>query len=106
MSAERPRYLFPGSCHHRRRRCLLHVIATLNTGNNLTSLANVISQRNLSETLNSAPGLTIFAPTNAALTAAQANLTSSNYTASDIQTILAGHILNGTVAYGDELSAK
>lgn len=66
------------------------------------SLAGVIQSSGLLDALNTQPGLTIFAPNDAAIGAIASQLPSLNETS--VQTILANHIINGSVAYSDRLT--
>ena len=68
------------------------------------SLAGVIDMVDLLEPLESTVGLTIFAPNDAAIAAIQDQLAGLNETT--IQTILANHVINGTVAYSDRLTTS
>lgn len=68
------------------------------------SLAGVIQQTGLLEPLAMSQGLTIFAPNDAAVAGIQSALGQLNST--QISTILANHVINGTVAYSDRLSTS
>lgn len=68
------------------------------------SLAGVIQMANLLTALEETPGLTIFAPNDAAIAAVQSSLATLNETT--VQTILANHVINGTVAYSDRITAE
>lgn len=70
-------------------------------GNLFPQLAGVIQSSGLLDTLSSQPGLTIFAPNDAAIGAIASQLPNLNETS--IQTILANHVINGTVVYSDRL---
>lgn len=65
-------------------------------------LAGVIQSSGLLDALESQPGLTIFAPNDAAIGAIASQLPSLNETT--VQTILANHVINGTVAYSDRIT--
>ncbi|KAK4502869.1 hypothetical protein PRZ48_006295 [Zasmidium cellare] len=69
---------------------------------NLTALAGALQATNLTDTLDSTPDITVFAPTNAAfedIGSALANLTVEQATQ-----ILGYHVINGSVAYSSLLS--
>lgn len=68
------------------------------------SLAGLIQSSGLLEALQGAPGLTIFAPNDAAIAAIASQLPSLNETS--VQTILANHVINGTAAYSDRLTSS
>ncbi|GHJ89200.1 hypothetical protein NliqN6_5602 [Naganishia liquefaciens] len=70
----------------------------------LPSLAGVISQAGLLEPLEMARGITVFAPNDAALSAAGELLGTLNTT--QIQSVLANHVINGTVVYSTLLTAS
>jgi uncharacterized surface protein with fasciclin (FAS1) repeats len=67
----------------------------------LPELAKVLNSSNLIEPLKNAPGITVFAPNDAAFLAA-ANVTSS-LTQENITAIVANHVINGTVLYSSQL---
>ena len=73
-------------------------------GELLPSLAGVISQSGLLEPLEAANAITVFAPNDAALGAIQSTLGQLNST--QIQTVLANHVINGTVVYSTELTSS
>jgi uncharacterized surface protein with fasciclin (FAS1) repeats len=73
-------------------------------GNLFPSLAGVIQSSGLLDALQSAEGLTIFAPNDAAISAVASQLPSLNETS--VQTILANHVINGTAAYSDRLTSS
>jgi uncharacterized surface protein with fasciclin (FAS1) repeats len=66
------------------------------------SLAGVITQTGLLDPLAAAEGITIFAPNDAAVSAITSSLGSLNTT--QISTILANHVINGSVVYSTELA--
>jgi uncharacterized surface protein with fasciclin (FAS1) repeats len=68
------------------------------------SLAGVIQMANLLTALENSPGLTIFAPNDAAIAAVVSTIQTLNETT--VQTILANHVINGTVAYSDRITAE
>ena len=68
------------------------------------SLAGVIQMANLLTALENSPGLTIFAPNDAAIAAVASTIQTLNETT--VQTILANHVINGTVAYSDRITAE
>ena len=67
------------------------------------SLAGVIQQANLLEPLESAMALTVFAPNDAAISAVMSQVGQLNTT--QIQTVLANHVINGSVVYSTELAS-
>lgn len=71
-------------------------------GNLFPQLAGVIESSGLLDALNTQPGLTIFAPNDAAIGAIASQLPSLNETS--VQTILANHVINGSVAYSDRIT--
>ncbi|PWN27548.1 Fasciclin-domain-containing protein [Jaminaea rosea] len=68
----------------------------------LKGLPQVTKTLNLSEPLDMAGGLTVFAPTDQAFAAAQRALTSAGNT-TIVTNVLRGHVINGTVIYGPDL---
>lgn len=70
---------------------------------NLTQLASTLNSVNLTETLASTKGVTIFAPENGAISAAGGTLqglgADQGLNASQITTVLGNHIINGTTIY-------
>ncbi|KAI5451246.1 hypothetical protein NCC49_001843 [Naganishia albida] len=70
---------------------------------NLPALAGVITQAGLLEPLEAARGITVFAPNDAALGAAGELIGTLNET--QIQTVLANHVINGTVVYSTTLAS-
>jgi uncharacterized surface protein with fasciclin (FAS1) repeats len=69
---------------------------------NLTSLRGAVNATNLVETVNTTPDVTIFAPSNEAFQAIGSAL--QNLSTSDLASILAYHVVNGTVGYSPTLS--
>lgn len=69
----------------------------------LPQIATLISEAGLLGPLEAATGITVFAPNDAAIGAVQSALGSLNDT--QIQSILANHVINGTVAYSSLLGA-
>lgn len=78
-------------------------VTVLDTANaaNLTSLYGAINATDLISTVNDTPDLTIFAPTNDAFQAIGSAL--ANLSTTDLASILAYHVVNGTVAYSTDL---
>lgn len=68
---------------------------------NLTALAGALNATNLTEPLNAASDITVFAPTTAAFEDISSAL--ANLTAEDAAGILGYHVINGTVAYSSLL---
>lgn len=71
--------------------------------NNLTSFRTALTTANFLTTLNTLHGVTIFAPTDAAFSAAQQNLTAAGSNASVLDTILRNHVVNGSSVYSGNL---
>lgn len=71
-------------------------------GTVVPKLAGLIESSGLLDALNNQPGLTIFAPNDAAIDAISSQLPSLNETT--VQTILANHVINGTTAYSDRIT--
>ncbi|KAJ9101194.1 hypothetical protein QFC21_003413 [Naganishia friedmannii] len=69
----------------------------------LPSLAGLVTQAGLLEPLSQAKGITVFAPNDAAVSAAGALVGTLNET--QIQTVLANHVINGTVVYSTLLAS-
>ncbi|KAJ9126127.1 hypothetical protein QFC24_002400 [Naganishia onofrii] len=69
----------------------------------LPSLAGLVTQAGLLEPLSQAKGITVFAPNDAAISAAGALVGTLN--ATQIQTVLANHVINGTVVYSTLLAS-
>ncbi|KAK8850523.1 hypothetical protein IAR55_004441 [Kwoniella newhampshirensis] len=67
------------------------------------SLAGVIGQTGLLDPLSASQGVTIFAPNDAAILGVTQALGQLNST--QISTILANHVINGTVAYSNQLAS-
>ncbi|KAK1923101.1 hypothetical protein DB88DRAFT_473734 [Papiliotrema laurentii] len=65
------------------------------------ALASLIQQANLLEPLESAVGITVFAPSDSAIQGVAGAVGQLNQT--QIQTILANHVVNGTVAYSTSI---
>ncbi|CAO1615033.1 unnamed protein product [Sympodiomycopsis kandeliae] len=82
----------------------LNLTATLAQSRNLTKLSAALYGANLTAPLNQSPGLTIFAPNDAAFV----NATKEGYTnqpdAKLLSALLANHVINGTVIYSSELA--
>ncbi|KAE8216059.1 hypothetical protein CF327_g746 [Tilletia walkeri] len=77
-------------------------LTALATRAGLTQLAQLLTQTQLLQPLDqSKAGLTIFAPTNAAIEAISAQAAQLN--ATQLTSILAQHVLNGTVAYSTQI---
>ncbi|KAG8679812.1 hypothetical protein FRC08_016724 [Ceratobasidium sp. 394] len=72
----------------------------------LSGLTGALETTNLTSALESAHGITIFAPTNQAITAALAALGSQAQNASVISAVLANHVINGTSVYSSGLTAQ
>lgn len=68
---------------------------------NLTAVAGALNATNLTEPLNSASDITVFAPTTEAFDDIASVL--ANLTAEDAAAILGYHVINGTVAYSSLL---
>lgn len=68
------------------------------------SLAGVIQSSGLLDPLEAAEGLTIFAPNDAAISGIMSALGTLN--ATQIQTVLANHVINGSVVYSTELMSS
>ena len=66
-------------------------------------LAGVIQQAQLLEPLAAASALTVFAPNDAAISAVMSQVGMLNMT--QIQTVLANHVINGSAVYSTELTA-
>ncbi|KZT33087.1 Fasciclin-domain-containing protein [Sistotremastrum suecicum HHB10207 ss-3] len=71
--------------------------------NNLTGAATALQQANLLTTLETAHGITIFAPNDAAFTKALQAFGSSPPNASVLSAVLANHVINGSSVYSTEL---
>jgi uncharacterized surface protein with fasciclin (FAS1) repeats len=69
---------------------------------NLTQFSQLLESANLTDIVTNAKGITIFAPTDAAITAAVAQLGSQATNATLIQTILQNHVINGTTIYSTQ----
>ncbi|KAG8729065.1 hypothetical protein FRC12_021287 [Ceratobasidium sp. 428] len=72
----------------------------------LSGLTGALGATNLTAPLEAAHGITIFAPSNAAFTAALAALGSQAQNASLISSVLANHVINGTSVYSTGLSSQ
>ncbi|KAH9822843.1 TGF beta induced protein ig-h3 precursor [Teratosphaeria destructans] len=77
-------------------------VSTTGVDAGLTAFLGAANAANLTDTLDTAPDLTIFAPTNAAFEAIGSGL--ANLSTADLTSILEYHVLNGTVAYSSLLS--
>ncbi|KAL9931679.1 hypothetical protein V8E36_009465 [Tilletia maclaganii] len=91
----RPRQAPPLNGVQYRNLLVRPINSVLTIPGNLTQLAQLLTQAELLE--DSDDGLTIFAPTNAAIQAIQSTASQLNQT--QLQALLAQHVLNGTVAY-------
>ncbi|KAH7102920.1 FAS1 domain-containing protein [Auriculariales sp. MPI-PUGE-AT-0066] len=72
----------------------------------LTLFAQAVEQANLTDLLSNAKGVTIFAPTDEALTAALASLGADAQNQTIVSTILQNHIINGSAIYSTEFDSK
>ena len=77
-------------------------LSTTATAANLTAFHGAVNTANLTQTLDIAADITIFAPSNSAFQNIASGL--SNLTAANLSSILSYHVLNGTVAYSSQLS--
>lgn len=68
---------------------------------NLTSLVQLAQQAQVASALNSTSALTLFAPNDAAITAAQSQVAAAND--EQRRTILSNHVINGTAVYSTQL---
>ncbi|KAK4688611.1 hypothetical protein P7C73_g1503, partial [Tremellales sp. Uapishka_1] len=68
----------------------------------LPSLAGVIQQAGLLDALSNSPGITVFAPNDAAINAVAASLGSNTTVIADV---LANHVINGSVVYSTGLAS-
>ncbi|EGN94291.1 hypothetical protein SERLA73DRAFT_188091 [Serpula lacrymans var. lacrymans S7.3] len=80
---------------------------------NLTSLSPILSQATLPgntttllQALSSARGITVFAPNNAALSAAQSTLTNLTSNITALSALLSNHVINGTSVYSPLISSS
>lgn len=73
------------------------------SANNLTSFTAALQAAAFLETLDSMHGVTIFAPSDAAFSAVQSNLTAAGSNSSILSTILRNHVINGTSVYSGNL---
>ncbi|KAF8596272.1 FAS1 domain-containing protein [Ceratobasidium sp. AG-I] len=76
------------------------------TAANLTGLVGAVQATNLLAALEAVQGITIFAPTNAAFTAALAALGAQAQNTTVISSVLANHVINGTAVYSTGLTAQ
>lgn len=67
----------------------------------LSAIAGALQADNLTESVDTAPGVTVFAPSNAAFEAIGSAL--GNFTTDQLTSILGYHVINGTVAYSTDL---
>ena len=75
------------------------------SANNLTSFQAALQAADLFDTLNYAHGITVFAPTNDAISAVQSSLSSLESNVTALQTVLLNHVINGTSVYSGDLIA-
>jgi uncharacterized surface protein with fasciclin (FAS1) repeats len=69
---------------------------------NLTAVYGALNATNFTNTIDSAPDLTIFAPTNEAFQSIGSVL--ANASEQDLARVLAYHVVNGTLGYSSDLS--
>ncbi|KAB5596116.1 Homoaconitate hydratase [Ceratobasidium theobromae] len=72
----------------------------------LTGLTGALQVTNLLPALEATKGITIFAPTNEAFTAALAALGPQAQNASAVSAVLANHVINGTTVYSTGLTSQ
>ncbi|THH04580.1 hypothetical protein EW145_g5417 [Phellinidium pouzarii] len=73
--------------------------------NNLSSFSSALQTASLLDTLNTMHGVTIFAPTNAAIAAVQQNLTAAGSNSTILTDILLNHVIYGKSVYTGDLIA-
>lgn len=77
-------------------------VSTTALAANLTALAGALNATNLTDTIDTTPDITVFAPTNMAFEDIGTAL--ANLSVEDATSILEYHVINGTVAYSSLLS--
>lgn len=83
----------------------LNLTATLAQTKKLNSLIGAVTKANLAGPLAASPGLTIFAPSDTAFTAASKDLAPIQADQKAFANALGNHVVNGTVFYTSDLSA-